>query len=77
MGVAFDIVVLPFTLQGLKRNEQSALIDLFKVKAAATAKRDGQDTVPLSSTGGGILSMKKLDLVERLMRPRGDVKSNK
>ena len=46
--------------------------------ATAVGPKEGGESV-FNAAGGGLLSMKKLDLhvVERLMRPRADTKTNK
>lgn len=60
----------------MRRNEQNALLELFKVKA--TAKHEGEGS---GASGGGadkrLLGLRKLEVVERLMRTRGADTSNK
>lgn len=57
-------------MKGLRKSEQNALLDLFKTKASA--KKEGEGV----AVGGdkGLLGMRKLEIVERLMRARGSEK---
>lgn len=54
----------------MRKSEQNALLDLFKTKASA--KKEGEGV----AVGGdkGLLGMRKLEIVERLMRARGSEK---
>jgi hypothetical protein len=57
-------------MKGLRRNEQNSLMEIFKTKASARIEGEESST----NVGGadkGLLGMRRLEIVERLMRTRG------